>query len=75
LVASAGSGSTVGGSSGRLGVVTRELGTLLAGKGDQLVPLGTLRYLDTVLVGPFLDLAVTPRVKQLIGQRLLSAGR
>ena len=47
---------------------------MLASKGEELVALGALRNLDAVLVGPFLDLAVAPRVEEFVSQRLLGAG-
>jgi undecaprenyl pyrophosphate phosphatase UppP len=34
------------------------------GQSQKFVALGTLRDLDSVLVGPFLDLAVTPGIKR-----------
>lgn len=49
----------------------RKLLVVLARNRDQLVPLRSLRYLDPVLVAPILDLAITPRVEDLITQALL----
>jgi hypothetical protein len=37
---------------------------VLASESDELVALATLRDLDSVLVGPLLDLAVTPAVQE-----------
>ncbi len=81
LVASLGSSSTVGGSTrGRDGTgrsrstVAIKTGTMLAGESDELVALGALGNLDTVLVGPLLDLAVRPGVKESVGEALLSVG-
>jgi hypothetical protein len=47
---------------------------VLAGESDELVALGALGNLDTVLVGPLLDLAVRPRVEEGIAEALLSVG-
>jgi hypothetical protein len=44
---------------------------VLAGEGKKLVALGALGNLDTVLVGPLLDLAVRPGVEKSIGEVLL----
>jgi hypothetical protein len=69
-----GGGSAVGrGSSGGCGVPIKS-STVLAGKSNQLVTLGTLGNLDAVLVGPLLDLRVRPRVEKSIAQALLSGG-
>jgi hypothetical protein len=47
---------------------------VLAGKSNELVALGALRNLDTVLVGPLLDLAIRPRVEKGVAEALLSVG-
>jgi hypothetical protein len=47
---------------------------VLAGKSKELVALGALGNLDVVAVGPLLDLAVRPRVKESITEALLSGG-
>jgi len=47
---------------------------VLAGEGEELVALGALGNLDVVAVGPLLDLAVRPRVKEGIAEARLSGG-
>jgi hypothetical protein len=47
---------------------------VLAGKSNELIALGALRNLDTVLVGPLLDLRVGPGVEKSIAQALLGGG-
>jgi hypothetical protein len=47
---------------------------VLAGKSEELVALGALGNLDTVLVSPLLDLAIRPRVEKGIAERLLGSG-
>jgi hypothetical protein len=39
---------------------------MLAGKSEELIALGALGNLDTVAVGPLLDLAVGPRVEERV---------
>ena len=81
LVTSLGGSGTVSGSTrsrdrfgrGRSAVAV-ETSTVLTGKSDELVTLGTLGNLDAVLVGPLLDLRVRPRVQKGIAQTLLSSG-
>jgi hypothetical protein len=81
LVSSLGGSGTVSGSTrggDRFGsggsAVTIETGTVLAGKSEELVSLGALGNLDTILVGPFLDLTVRPRVQKGVAQGLFSVG-
>jgi hypothetical protein len=81
LVTSLGGSGTVSGSTrsrdrfgrGRSAVAV-ETSTVLAGKSDELVTLGTLGNLDAVLVSPLLDLAVRPRVKEGVTEALLGVG-
>ena len=47
---------------------------MLTGKSNELVALGALGNLDTVLVSPLLDLAVRPRVEKSVAKRLLGSG-
>jgi hypothetical protein len=74
LVAGLGGSGTVGRLNSSGGAVAIKTGTVLASKGKKLVTLGALGDLDAILVGPFLDLAVRPRVKESIAQALLSGG-
>ena len=81
LLADVGGGSTVSGSTrgrdgaGRSrGAVTVKAGTVLAGESDELVALGALGNLDTVLVSPLLDLAVRPGVEKGVAEALLGVG-
>jgi hypothetical protein len=69
-----GSSSTIGARSGSGDVVTVEASTVLAGKGEELVTLGALGDLDSVLVSPLFDLAVRPRVKKSIAEARLGSG-
>jgi hypothetical protein len=46
---------------------------VLASESEELVALGALGNLDTVLVGPLLDLAVGPRVEESVAEALLSS--
>ena len=80
-MADVGGSSTVSGSTrgrdgaGRCrGAVTVKTGTVLAGESDELVALGALGNLDTVLVGPLLDLAVRPGVEKSVAEALLGVG-
>lgn len=45
---------------------------MLASQGDQLVALATLGDLETVLIGPLLDLAVAPALQKGVAERGLS---
>ena len=74
-VASGGSSSAITRFSRSRNVATCELCRVLACEGNKLVTLASLWDLDAVLVEPFLDLAVTPAVQELIGKRLLSRVR
>lgn len=47
---------------------------MLAGESKELVALGALGDLDTVLVGPGLDVTIGPRVQKSIGESLLGTG-
>jgi hypothetical protein len=47
---------------------------MLAGKSEELIALGALGNLDTVAVGPLLDLAVGPRVEKSVAKAGLSGG-
>lgn len=68
LVASLGRGGTISGGGRGADIVTRELSSVLAGKGDELVLLGTLGDLDSVLVQESLEIGVRPRVVKGIGE-------
>lgn len=74
LVACLRGSGTIGAGDRVLDVVTNKLGTVLAGQSGQLVALGTLGNLDTVLVEPLLKLAIRPGVQKGIGNALLSVG-
>ena len=69
-VASARGGGTVSGRGRGLGVASERSG-VLAGESDELVALAALWDLNTVLVKPLLELAVTPALDELIAERLL----
>jgi hypothetical protein len=71
LVAGLGGGGTI--DAGGLGgnIVACEAGTVLAGKGEELIALRALRDGDAVLVGPLLDLAVGPGVQESVAEALL----
>jgi hypothetical protein len=73
LVVGLSSSSTVGALNGSGSAVAKETGAVLAGESEELVALGALGNLDTVLVGPLLDLAVGPRVEKSVAEALLSS--
>lgn len=68
LVASLGGSSTVSGRGRSADVVARELSSVLTGEGDELVLLGALWDLDSVLVQESLQIGVRPRVVESIGE-------
>jgi hypothetical protein len=74
LVTSLGGSGTIGRLDGSRSAVAIKTGTVLAGKSEELVALGALGNLDTVAVGPLLDLAVRPRVEESVAEALLSSG-
>lgn len=74
LVASLGGSSAIGRLNGGGSRVTIKTSTVLASKSKELITLGALRNLDTVLVSPGLDLAVRPGVEKRVTEALLSSG-
>ena len=58
-----------------MSVATSKLSGVPASESDKLVALAALWDLDAVLVEPFLDLAITPAVDELITKRMLRGVR
>jgi len=59
---------------GSLVGVLGKLVAVLAGKSDKLVALRALRNWNTIVVAPFLDLAIGPRVEECVGESVSGGG-